>query len=268
MLPGMTDLRGNVSNEQAVVVFSTGAEIPQTAITGQVFDWAAGAPAASALVQAITPDSVVYSTVADSAGIFTLPHLPPGQYLVQAVMDDNRNRALDPRERFDSATVALQDTLALEFLAVSRDSIPPRIAGVDVIDSVTLRLTFDLPLEPGQTLATQQFFVTGPDSVIVRLPVLVPPDTTPTPMPRPIPPRAVRLVVTPLQPGTPYTVGTTGVRGITGVSGPSERPLRTPAEFQTDTAGASPATAPGAVPEPAAQRRGTPPPTPLRSSAR
>lgn len=240
LLPGMTDLRGNVSNEQHVVVFSTGAEIPQTAISGIVYDWAAGAPAISALVQAITPDSLIYATVADSAGVFTLPHLPPGQYFVHGLMDQNRNRALDPRELFDSATVSLQDTLSLEFFAAVRDSIPPRMSGVDVLDSATLRVNFDLPLEPGQILTRQQFSVSGPDSIIVRLVAAVPPDTTTTPMPRPRPPRAIRILVTQLRPDATYVVSTTGVRGLNGISGPSERQVRTPAEFQRDTAAAEP----------------------------
>jgi hypothetical protein len=242
LLPGITDLRGNVSREQHVVVFSTGAEIPQTAISGVVYDWVAGAPGISALVQAITPDSLIYATVADSAGTFTLPHLPPGQYFVQGLMDQNRNRALDPRELFDSLTVSLQDTLTLELFAAVRDSIPPRMSSVDVIDSVTLRVNFDLPLEPGQILTRQQISVSGPetDSVIVRLVSAVPPDTTPTPMPRPRPPRALRILVTQLQPDATYVVRTTGVRGLTGISGPSERQVRTPAEFQRDTAVAEP----------------------------
>ncbi|CAN5366383.1 hypothetical protein BH23GEM2_BH23GEM2_21010 [soil metagenome] len=243
LLPGITDLRGNVSREGAVVVFSTGAEIPQTSLTGQAFDWSSGTAAVNALIQAITPDSVIYSTVADSSGIFTLAHLPPGQYLLQAIMDDNRNRALDPRERFDSTTVVLRDTLSVNLLASVRDSIPPRLASTSVQDSVTVRLNFDLPLEPEQSFDPQQFTIIGADSAIiaVRGAVAIEPDTPTVRMPRPVPPRALSLRVAPLQADATYQVRVTGVRGLTGVSGPSERPLRTPAAFQTDTAVAAPA---------------------------
>lgn len=238
LLPGMTDLRGNVSREGAVVVFSTGAEIPQTRLSGRAFDWSAGTAAVNALVQAITPDSMIYSAVADSSGIFTIAHLPPGQYLLQAIMDDNRNRALDPRERFDSTTIVLQDTLSVDLLAFVRDSIPPRLASVTAQDSVTVRLNFDLPLEPAQPFDLQQFTIIGADSAMmtVREAAAIEPDTPAVALPRPVPPRAVTLRVAPLQADATYQVRVTGIRGLTGVSGPSERTLRTPAEFQTDTA--------------------------------
>jgi hypothetical protein len=242
LLPGITDLRGNVSGEGAVVVFSTGTEIPQTRVAGRAFDWGGGTVAASALIQAITPDSIIYSTLADSAGRFVLAHLVPGQYLLQAIMDENRNRAPDPRERFDTVTVVLADTLSTDLLMFVRDSIPPRLTSAGAPDSVTVRLNFDLPLEPGQAFDLQQFTIIGADSAVVavREAVAIEPDTPTVALPRPIPPRAVRLRVAPLQTDATYQVRVTGVRGLTGVSGPSERQLRTPGEFQADTAVAAP----------------------------
>lgn len=247
MLPGMADLRGNISNVGATTVFSTGAEIPRTSIAGVAFDWVAATPARGALVQAITPDSVVYVTVADTTGRFTLPHLPPGGYLVQAIMDDNRNRALDPREKFDTLTVTLTDTVTVELLAHMRDSLPPRISDVREQDSLTLRVQFDLPLDPAQTFSTTQFRVVGPDSVAVPLrgasPVL--PDTAVAPTPtapdavpgtrlrpsRPVPPRAVLLELpSPLLRGANYRVWAEDIRGLTGLSSTSQRELRTAAE--------------------------------------
>lgn len=242
MLPGIADLRGNVSNTGAVVVFSTGAEIPQTRLTGRAFDWSAGTPAINALIQAVTPDSVIYSTMADSSGAFALAHLPPGQYVLQAIMDDNRNRALDPRERFDSATIVLRDTLTTDLLTFVRDSIPPRLASATALDSVNVALNFDLPLDPAQTLSPQQFSLVGPDSaaVAVRAAVVIEPDTPAVRLPRPIPPRAIRLRVVQLQKDAAYRVSVTGIRGLTGVTGPSERQFRTPVEFVPDTAAAVP----------------------------
>lgn len=242
MLPGIADLRGNVSNSGAVVVFSTGAEIPQTRIAGRAFDWSAGTPAINALIQAITPDSLIYSTMTDSSGSFTLAHLPPGQYVLQAIMDENRNRALDPRERFDSTTIVLSDTLTADLLAFVRDSIPPRLASASALDSVNVALNFDLPLDPSQTFETQQFSLIGPDSaaVTVRAAVVVEPDTPAVRLPRPIPPRAIRLRVVQLQKDAAYRVSVTGIRGLTGVTGPSERQFRTPPEFLPDTAAAEP----------------------------
>ena len=49
LLPGLGDLRGNVTRSGASVVFSTGPTIPPDRITGTVFDWVAERPAARAL---------------------------------------------------------------------------------------------------------------------------------------------------------------------------------------------------------------------------
>jgi len=51
MLPGLADIRGNVRNTGATTFFSTGPTIPRTHISGQIFDWVAGTPAAGALVE-------------------------------------------------------------------------------------------------------------------------------------------------------------------------------------------------------------------------
>ena len=95
LLPGFSDLRGNTARAGASVVFSTGPTIPPDNITGTVFDWAAERPAARALMQAMTPDSLLYLAQSDSLGHFTLGPLPPGSYLVRAIIDANNNRALD-----------------------------------------------------------------------------------------------------------------------------------------------------------------------------
>jgi hypothetical protein len=233
LLPGITDLRGNASTEQHVMVFSTGAEIPQTRITGTAWDWVAAAPARGALVQAITPDSLVYATAADTTGEFTLAYLPVGQYLLQAFIDDNRNRALDPRERFDTTTVVLRDTVSRDFFAAVRDSVPPRITAVSVLDSVTLQVAFDVPLAAEQDIA--RFTVLGADTLTALDYDPAPPDTVRTPMPIPPPPRAVRVTVPPMRPDATYVVRADGVRSLAGVTGPSERQIRTPASFQRDT---------------------------------
>jgi hypothetical protein len=240
LLPGMTDLRGNLSTEQHVVVFSTGAEIPQTLLTGTAWDWADGVPARGALVQAITRDSVVYSAVADSTGGFTLAHLPAGEYFVQAFIDVNRNRALDPRERFDSVTVVVRDTLSRDLFAAVRDSVPPRITGVTVLDSVTLQVSYDLPLAAEQDVA--RFTLIGADTLDARHFDLIEADTARSGMPIRPPSRSFRVIVPELQADATYVVRSTGVRGLGGVTGPSERQIRTPATFQRDTNAARPPT--------------------------
>ena len=230
LLPGITDLRGNASTVGGVTVFSTGGPIPETRVRGRAFDWAAGRPAPGAIVQAITPDSVVYVTVADSAGLFTLSHLPPGQYTLQAVIDMNRSGSLDPGEPFDTLGVHLVDTLTVQLAAFVRDSVAPRLSGVTARDSLTLLAAFDLPLDPAQEFAASQFTVVGPDSLPIAVLNAVPEvaDTVAIPLPRPIPPRVVRLeLAAPLTPGTAYRVSARGLRGLAGFAGESERLLRT-----------------------------------------
>src|SRR5687767_7545809 len=78
MMGGLSDIRGNVRNEGASTFFSTGATLPRTRISGQVFDWVGGGPAGGALIEAfVPPDSIrAYIAVADSSGRFVLEHLP------------------------------------------------------------------------------------------------------------------------------------------------------------------------------------------------
>ena len=167
LLPGLSDLRGNVSRTGASVVFSTGPTIPPHEITGTVFDWTAERPAARALVQAVTPDSVVYLAQSDSAGRFTVGPLPAGSYLVRALIDANGNRALDRNEAFDTARVVAPQPAPLELLVVARDTLPPRIASVTPADSLSLRVTFDRFLDPGEPPPASAFRLAGADSMVI-----------------------------------------------------------------------------------------------------
>src|SRR6476659_1514856 len=64
MLPGIADIRGNVRNTGASTFFSTGKTIPRTRITGRVFDWVAGTPAAGALVESFVPPDTIHAYIA------------------------------------------------------------------------------------------------------------------------------------------------------------------------------------------------------------
>jgi hypothetical protein len=155
LLPGVADLRGNVRDTATVLVFSTADSIPDTRLRGVVFDWARGDVAPRALVQArpSSDTTLVYSAEADSLGRFSLPFLSPGEYLVQAIVDANRNRAADPREPWDSVRVQLRDTLTRELFAFVQDTSAPRVTSVTVLDSLTLRVALDGPLRPATALA-------------------------------------------------------------------------------------------------------------------
>jgi len=107
LLPGVTDLRNNRSNEGVVLTFTTGAPRPQNTLKGTVVDWSTGRPAANALIVAtLLPDSLVYRGVADSSGHFSFGPLPAGDYLVSGVLDQNQNLRQDGREAYGRGRLA------------------------------------------------------------------------------------------------------------------------------------------------------------------
>jgi hypothetical protein len=286
LLPGLSDLRSNTMKAGTTVVFSTGPTIPTARITGIAFDWVAGQPAARALIEATTPDSVVYLAQADSTGRFSVGPLNPGSYLVRATIDQNNNHRADRGESWDSLRVSAPSGAPIELLAASRDTLPARLGSVSVADSVTLRLTFDRLLDPTQQFALTGFRVAGADSVPIGLtavrtpaqeaelaltrqrqtadsvrradslagrprPPVQPPapsaqDSLPKPS-RAAPFTSLSLVLArPLAPSTSYRVRVTTVRALNGLTTESER------QFTTPRAGAPRAPADTAAPRGAA----------------
>jgi hypothetical protein len=268
MLPGLSDLRGNAMKSSAKVVFSTGPTIPGGVINGTVFDWAAERPAPRALIQALTPDSTLYLDQADSTGNFAVKPLPPGRYLVRAIIDANGNRGLDRSEAFDTLTVDVPLNSPIELRAAQRDTLPPRLATVNATDSVSLRVTFDHPLEPTQQITPDMFVLSGGDSVPIAIArvltpaqelertrlaqqaaadsmrradslagkVLPPPPRPATPAAKPARKPSVPApfnsllleVAKPLVPNARYRLSARGVRGINGLQTESERTFITP----------------------------------------
>ncbi|AHG90530.1 hypothetical protein J421_2993 [Gemmatirosa kalamazoonensis] len=172
VLPGLADLRSNVRDSAIVVVFSTGPTLDTGRVGGIVFDWVAGRVAQRALVEAIGPDSVTYVAVTDTGGRFVMRNLPVGTYAFRGVLDVNNNRAFDPREAYDLVSVgppqfARGDSAKVELLAFVHDTLGPRLTTVAVTDSVTLRLTFDKPLDPAAPVTPDRFRVVGRDSTVV-----------------------------------------------------------------------------------------------------
>lgn len=173
MLPGLTDLQGNVDTVGSTLVFSTGPVIASGAIRGVVFDWLAEKVAPNAVVEAFpipTPrDSSRYVALADSVGRFDLAHLPEGRFLLRGSIDQNKNRFLDPREMFDTVTVALRDTARREILAYVHDTIGAGIQTVSVADSLTLRVVMDRALDTAFVVDTTHFSIKAADSSVVRI---------------------------------------------------------------------------------------------------
>jgi Bacterial Ig-like domain len=282
MLPGLADIRGNVRNTGVSTFFSTGRTIPRTRLVGDVFDWVSGSPGKGALVESfVPPDSIhPYVALADSNGMFVMEHIPPAGYTVRAYLDRNRNLAVDPSEPWDSVSISLADSARINLFIFVHDTLPPKVRDVKALDSLTLQLTFDKPVDPTQTLGTKNLAVIGPDSS--RLPIVsvgpppkdtaarvipapgVPPtirgaptgrrDTTVVAkpvMPRPVPITDVLIKLQrPLTPKLLYHVRAIGIRGLTGRTGDSERAYTPPA----------PPPAPTAKPKPVAASPASPPP--------
>jgi hypothetical protein len=282
MLRGLADIRGNVRNTGASTFFSTGTTIPHTRISGTVFEWVTGSPANGALVESfVPPDSLhAYQALADSNGAFVIQHVPPARYTLRAYIDRNRNHGIDPGEPWDSVSISLADSSRKDLVIFTHDTVPPRIRDVRGIDSLTLQVSFDKPVDPNQTLTAANFTVIGPDSARIPIATAGPPpkDTAvrlnpaagappaavrvpPSPrrdttvvarpvMPRPLPiTEAVIKLRRPLTPRLTYRVRAIGIRGLLGHMGNSERAYTAPAPAAPPPPG-KPVANPAAVPPP------------------
>jgi len=168
VLPGIADLRRNVTKTGTTIVFSTGGPLPGAGLRGTALLWVEQRLLAQAVIRAAPlPDTAAYVTLTDSAGNFRLREIPPGRYRVWAVQDQNNNRRLDRREPFDTVTVTIDSTASVVLWAFVHDTVGPRIRTVESVDSVTLRVSFTQPLDPARP----------PDTAAVRVFAL--PDTAP-----------------------------------------------------------------------------------------
>ncbi len=171
VMPGLSDLTGNATTRGRTFVFSTGAVIPRGRIQGAVFDWLTVRPASGALIDARIGTDTTFRWIAraDSMGRYTLPFLPPGAYVLRAHLDANSNGKIEPRELWDSLTVSVVDSARIDLYAFVHDTLGARIVGVDVKDSLTLRLTFDRPLANDAVLQPTQVDVRRADSSRVNV---------------------------------------------------------------------------------------------------
>jgi hypothetical protein len=168
--PGILDLRSNSIDTAIRTVFSTGGEIPKTRISGAAFDWTIGKPAPHALIEALVVDSTkkdttFYQTLADSSGRYELRYLPPGPYLVRAVLDRNSNRGLEPLEPWDTLRLTVTAEATADLYTFVHDTVGIRISDLAVTDSGrTLKITFDKPIAPNQYWTPDRIKVQKADS--------------------------------------------------------------------------------------------------------
>ncbi|MEK7380856.1 MAG: Ig-like domain-containing protein [Gemmatimonadota bacterium] len=230
LLPGIQDLRNNTLKHGAVVTFTTGTELPTDTLRGRAVDWTTSRPAPGALVIAVLePDSLAYRTTADSTGRFVLGPLPHGEYLVYAVLDQNRNLRQDLRESFDSLRVAAGRDSVGELWAFRHDSTAARIRDLGVADSVTITAGFTVHLDPTQRLDPDSVQVLAlPDSVPLVVLGALPTEAFDSAFP-PAPPKRDTTAVDTL--AVPPPADTAATRPRTRLTGP-----RAPARDTTDMA--------------------------------
>jgi hypothetical protein len=95
---------------------------------------------------------------------------------VRAFVDQNRNRGLDRNEPFDTVRVTVPQRAPAELLIAPRDTLSARITTVAVVDSVTLRVSFDRLLDPLSPPTPADFrLVSGPDSAVVPITAVLTP---------------------------------------------------------------------------------------------
>lgn len=153
---GLTDLVRNRTASAIELLFSTGDSVPPTLAEGRAYDRVTGRGTRGARLLFLSPDSIPYTAVSDTGGVFRLPGLPYGSYDANVFIDQNRNLAYDPE--FEPGTVVEIEvseetpTLAFDAWMLPADSTPPILLSAEVLDSLTLRLTFDDPLDANASL--------------------------------------------------------------------------------------------------------------------
>jgi hypothetical protein len=149
--PVIQDLFQNAIEQPLEVVFSTGPEIPQTALAGLVQDRLTRSAVAGAWILAIREsDSVSYAATTDSAGLFALRYLPAGTYRIRAFQDRNRDREASFREEQDSTGVRLAegDTAVVSLALLLPDTTPARVIRAEALDSLHVRIHLDDHVDP------------------------------------------------------------------------------------------------------------------------
>ena len=171
VLPGVSDFRGKASPYGYEFRFSTGPAIPKTIVRGVAFDWVQARAIPKATIQAIDPtdSTLVWLTVADSAGRYEIGAMPVGKYIIRAIDEKAPNRVLDSREAWDTATVTVADSARADLYVFIHDTLPIRITELRLNDSVTINLTLDKPLKPGVAIPVSAARVVMSDSTEVPI---------------------------------------------------------------------------------------------------
>lgn len=160
--PVIQDLFQNPIKEPIDYIFSTGVPIPENRVQGVVFDRITGRPATDGRVDMVLmPDTLRYGGTTDSVGGFGLATLPVGDFLAIGYQDVNGNKRADEFDRSDTLEVTLSavDTLTLEFQIFRHDTVGPRLALANAVDSMIVEVEFDGYLHPDSLVSTDNITV-------------------------------------------------------------------------------------------------------------
>lgn len=155
LLPVIRDMFGNALVDPFDLVFSTGGEMIPNVVAGMVEDRVTGDAVPEVRVAArfsLEEDTLVHWNFSDTAGVFSLRYVPVGTFELWAWQDRNRDGELGEREPQSQVhpgeiREALDTALAVLTL-VEPDTIPARLARVEITDSVTLAIEIDDYIEP------------------------------------------------------------------------------------------------------------------------
>jgi hypothetical protein len=248
VLPTLQDLWRNTLGDSYDLFFSTGPEFQPNVLGGLVRDRLTDQVMPGIRVDAEALDEgPLHSAVTDSMGIFTFPYLPADRYRVIAYDDRNRNRQPDFSEPQASLELDLApgDTLIVTELALLLpDTTAAVLQGVEAVDSITLRLEFDDPIDPEFSLENVLVALSRDEGGSPGVAELLhlheweareaeraaddpdDPDAPPPPPPEPEDPGPVLpafefvvILDAPLEPEVMYTVRVEGLENLNGILG-------------------------------------------------
>lgn len=170
------DLRGNSLGKSISFPFSTGPEISNGVISGQVIGgagdvidiWAYAVDDDKEKFFRRLPD---YITQSDSLGEFRFDYISPGEYLVVAVNDKNKNQFWTPPS--EKLALPAEISFIKEDSAVSpriwltlaeRDTLPPQLSKINSPDSTKIELEFSCRLDEKSALDTTNFRIMPADN--------------------------------------------------------------------------------------------------------
>ena len=171
---GVTDLLRNRTTGPVEWLFSTGGAVPATEVSGRVIDRVAARGEGGLRLLFLGADSIPYTAVSDTGGIFRLPGLPFGTYEAAGFQDQDRNFIYDagfePGGTAEFFVDETSPTAEVRIVVLPADTTPPVLTGAAASDSVTLRIEFDDPLDPevdtaGVTLVVRDTLTGAPREV-------------------------------------------------------------------------------------------------------